>query len=324
MKVLITGGSGFLGSHTVEALIDAGHQVKALVRPSSDTRVLTRLGAELALASLETGDGLDRAVEDVDAVIHGAGIVKARSPEEFQRVNVGGTEKLLEAAKTRGGMKRFVLVSSLTAHGFGDRAPRPVDHEPAPVTNYGKSKLAAEKVVLAAKDDLPVTVLRPPAIYGPRDVEMFQFFQLVNRRFIPFLGNPDNTLSLIYAPDCAKALVQTVTRDHPSGRTYFIDDGRVYTQRQFAAILEGALGVRALRLSVPMPVVNAAALGSELFGRVTNKAVMLTRDKVNELRQTCLACPVDKAREELAWEPQTELEEGARITARWYREEGWL
>lgn len=327
MKVLITGATGFLGSHLAEQLVHEGHEVRALVRKSSKTKHLDELGVEKAHAVLETGDGLDDALSGVDAVVHGAGVVKARSPEEFHRVNAGGTENLLEAAKRSvRGLKRFVYVSSLAAHGFSeDGTPRPRHEEPRPVTHYGRSKLAGEKAVLAAKDELPVTVIRPPAIYGPRDTEMFAFFQMISRRVVPFLGNPENRLSLVYAPDCARAIRHALSKDHPSGSVYFVEDGRVYTQKEFADAVAQALGVKtALRFSVPIGVVSAAAVGSELWGRIRGQAMMLTRDKVNELKQSHLICAGEEIRRELGWQPEVQLEEGAKRTVDWYKQQGWL
>ncbi len=325
MKVLMTGATGFLGSHLAERLVNHGHEVRAVVRKSSKTDFLEGLGAELAHASLETGEGLRDAVQGVDAVVHGAAVVKARSAEEFHEVNAGGTERLLDAVRAHNpSVRRFVLVSSLAAHGFGTNGnPRPADAAPNPVTHYGRSKLAAEQAVLDAKDDVPVTIIRPPAIYGPRDTEMFKFFQIVNTGVCTFLGSADNRLSLVYAPCCARAIHTALDKDHPSGRTYFVEDGRTYTQREFAEAVERALGRRALKFSVPIGVVQVAAIGSELYSKLANKAVIFTRDKVNELREQQV-CDGSEIREELGWEPEVQLDEGARRTVEWYRAQGWL
>jgi 2-alkyl-3-oxoalkanoate reductase len=318
---LITGATGFLGSHLAELLVGQGFEVAALVRGTSKTDFLEALGVELRLASLEKGDGLDEAVADVDAVVHGAGLVKARSAEEFHEVNCGGTENLLAAVRRRRpDIQRFVHVSSLAAHGFCERE----GEEHRPVTLYGKSKRAGEDAVRAAAGDLPVTVLRPPAIYGPRDVEMYNFFKMIAMRTKVFMGSPDNRLSLIYGPDCARAIHTLLTKDHPSGRVYFVEDGRGYTQGEFAATVEEALGVKAMPLRLPVWVVSTAALFSEAYGKVAGKAVMLTRDKLNELKQPDLTCSSDDIRRELGWEPEVQLEEGARLTVQWYREHGWL
>ena len=325
MKVLMTGATGFLGSHLAEQLVADGHEVRAVVRKSSKTDFLKSLGAQLAHASLESGEGLRDAVEGVDAVVHGAAIVKALSADEFHEVNAGGTKRLLDTVLEHNpSLRRFVLVSSLAAHGFGDNGgPRPYEADPRPVTHYGRSKLAAERHVLDAKDQLPVTIVRPPAIYGPRDTEMFKFFQIVNNRVCTFMGSGDNRLSLIYAEDCARAIRLVLEKEHPSGRVYFVEDGRTYSQREFAEAVERALGKKALKFSVPIGVVRVAAVGSELWGKLTKTPLIFTRDKVHELAAQQL-CDGTHIRQELGFEAEVQLDEGARRTVEWYKREGWL
>lgn len=324
MKVLLTGGTGFLGSHVAEVLKNKGHEVRALVRATSKKDFLQNLGVEFVEASLETGR-LDRAVEGVEAVVHCAGLVKARSNSEFEHVNVLGTQNLVDAVLAHApGIKRFVKISSLAAHGPSEAGRvRPTNSEPRPVSNYGRSKLNAERVALKASDKIPVTVIRPPAIYGPRDTEVFAFFQAVSRRVLPLTGR-GNTASMIYAPDCAEAIVLALEKEHPSGSVYFIEDGRPYTWEEMGSILEDVLGVRALRVHIPGPVFSAVALGTELYGKLRNQAVMLTRDKLNELRQPHWVCNAEELRRDLGWEPSVDFAQGAKITADWYRHHGWL
>lgn len=326
LKVAITGATGFLGSHLAEVLTERGAQVRAIVRGTSDTRFLRSLGAEIVDANLHTGEGLGEAVSGVDAVVHGAAVVKARSEAEFHQVNAGGTERVLEAVKKHNPqVKRFVYVSSLAAHGFSDDGnPRGVHDEARPVTHYGRSKLAGERMVLAAKDVLPVSVIRPPAIYGPRDAEMFAFFQVVSRRLMPFMGDPNNTLSIVYARDAATAIYLALTKPHASGSVYFVEDGRVYTQEQMGMFIAQSLGVQAIKLPVPIAAVSVVAGVSELYGRFRSKAVMLTRDKVNELKQPYIVCGSEEIRRDLGWVPEMQFPEGARVTADWYKSQGWL
>jgi nucleoside-diphosphate-sugar epimerase len=328
MKVLVTGATGFLGSHIAEQLTREGHTVRALVRKSSKRDFLERLpNVEFAYGSVEDADKVAEAVDGVDAIIHSAGLVKARSPEEFHRTNVDGTRNLIEAAKKRAPkLQRFVFVSSLAAVGPSHDG-KPVDGASAgrPVTHYGRSKLEAEAVVLAAKSELPVVVLRPAAIYGPRDQEIFAFFQSVNRGVLPTVGKGDSTNSLIYGADCAEACIKALTAYVPSGSTYFVEDGEPHGFRSMVEAIEDALGKRAkLRLNLPMPVIWLAAVSSELYGKVTNKAVMLTRDKMNEIRQPHWVCSAEKTRTDLKWEPHVGLKEGTQLTARWYQDNGWL
>jgi len=327
MRVLLTGGSGFLGSFVAEQLAGEGNVVRALVRPRSERRVLEKLpGMEFAPGAVEEPESLQAAVRGVDAVVHVAGIVKARRPEEFFHVNAQGTKHLLEAS-ARSGVKRFVYVSSLAAVGPSlDGTPVRDDAEPRPVTHYGRSKLEAERAVLAAKDDLHVTVLRPPLIYGPRDRETLAFFTSVRNGVLPMTGDGTNTLSVVYVADCASAIVRALAANGaPSGRTYFVEDGAVYVWRDALAHIESALGKRALvRFGMPMGVVKVAAAATQLWGKMTNTAQMLTLDKVNELTQPHWVCSGAGARRELGWEPRVQWAEGVQEAVKWYRAEGWL
>ena len=328
MRVLLTGGSGFVGSYVAEQLDALGHTVRALVRPTSDSKFLKTLrNIEFAPGAIEDRASLDAAVRGVDAIVHVAGLVKARSPEEFFAVNTEGTKNVLAAAEARApGLKRFVYVSSLSAVGPSpDGKPVPDDAPPRPVTHYGRSKLAGEQAVLGAKDRIPVTVIRPPLIYGPRDRETLAFFTSVKRGVLPVLGDGSNTLSLVYGEDCAAAIVRATVSDGPSGRTYFVDDGEVYVWRDALAEVEKALGRRAFfRLGLPMPAVVVAAAATQLYGKVTRTAQMLTLDKLNELKQRHWVCEGSGARRDLGWQPRTTWPDGVVKTVAWYRQAGWL
>jgi nucleoside-diphosphate-sugar epimerase len=328
MRVLLTGGSGFLGSYVAEQLAAEGHVVRALVRPRSDKKVLEKLPAvEFVAGAIEDPASLKLAVDGVDAIVHVAGIVKARKPADFFAVNTQGTRNLVDAALARGGLQRFVYVSSLAAVGpSADGTPVPEGAEPRPVTHYGRSKLEAERAVLAAQAQLPVTVIRPPLIYGPRDRETLAFFTSVRNGVLPMMGDGMNTLSVIYGSDCASAVVRAATtRGAPSGKTYFVEDGSVYVWREALKEIESALGRRAfVRFGLPMSVVQAAAAGSQLWGKLTRTAQMLTLDKVKELRQRHWVCSGEGARKDLGWKPLVPWAQGVREAATWYRAEGWL
>jgi len=328
MTILVTGGSGFLGSHVVERLARAGRPVRALVRRSSDTSFLRALpNVELTEGTVEDRASVDRALEGVTGIVHAAGLVKAKGPEDFMRVNHGGTENLVQAARARGSaIRRFVLVSSLAALRPSDASgtPVPEDAEPRPVTAYGKSKLAAERAVLAHKADLSVVILRPPAIYGPRDREILTFFKSIKLGVLPLLGSTQNKLSMIYGSDCAAACVAALDRELVSGSAYHVDDGSVHTLEELIHLAEQAMGKKArFRFHLPRRLVETAALGSELYGRATNKAVMLTRDKLNELFEQWV-CDSSRARRDLGFQPEVSFEDGVHRTMAFYREAGWL
>lgn len=294
-----------------------------MVRASSSKSHLQGLaGVELALGDVSDSASLDKAMEGVDSVIHSAGLVKARSQKEFDSVNTEGTAKVLASAK-RAGLKRFVYVSSLTVVGSSpDGKPVPVDAPPAPLTGYARSKWAAEELVRAEAGNLPVTIIRPPMIYGPRDREVLSFFKAIQTGLLPYLGDGQNTLSVTYAPDCAAACVRAAKSLHlPSGRTYFVDDGQAYVWRQMLSDMEEAMGKKALvSLPVPFFLLTSVAAVNTALAKLTNSAVMLTLDKVNELKQRHWVCASDDTQRDLDWKPQVTWKDGVKHTAQWYRD----
>jgi nucleoside-diphosphate-sugar epimerase len=334
MKVLVTGASGFLGGHVAELLSKRGDSVRALVRSTSNRKHLQGLAnVELFEGGVEEVERVREAVDGVDAIVHAAGLVKARSTDEFFAINVGGTSNLIQAARSsaRGRksrpslIKRFVYVSSLAACGPSpDGRPVPLDQE-SPVNAYGRSKLAGEKVVLSAKDDLPVVVLRPGAIYGPRDGEILDVFKSIQWGLLPLVAGGDAKGVWIYATDCAEVCVRAIDADIPSGQVFFVDDGTgPMDQKQLFDEAERALGRRArVRTGLPVPVLMAVARGIEAFGRVTNRAVMLTPEKARMLLMHWV-CSSEATRKALGWEPKVLRKEGMDRAVAWYRENGWL
>lgn len=327
MKVLVTGGSGFLGSHVAEQLASAGHTVRALVRKSSNRKFLSTLpNLEFAEGTVEDRKSCDEAMKGVDAVVHSAGLVKARTESEFYACNTQGTENLLEAAKAHApNLKRFVHVSSLEACGPSlDGRPVPLDQE-RPVTTYGRSKLAAEKECTRRKDELPVVILRPAAIYGPRDVEILEAFKAVRNRQYPVIGDGSMMGGYVYGPDCAKACIKAIEVDVPSGSIYFVDDGEPMTMaRAMGELLPEALGTRPLvRFGIPFPLLRIASIGVETYGKVRKKPVMLTREKVAMLSHHWV-CDSSKTQTDLGWKPEVTFPDGARLTAKWYQDNGWF
>ncbi len=327
MRVLVTGGSGFLGSWVAELLSKGGHDVRALVRRSSNRKHLQTLErVELAVGSVEDAASVADAMRGVDAVVHCAGLVKAKDEDELVRTNVEGTRNLVEAAKAHAPkLRRFVHVSSLEASGPSPDGG-PVDPgQEKPITAYGRSKLAAEKVVIGAKDALPVTVLRPGAIYGPRDGEILEAFKSIKRGLRPTVAGGHARGSYVYGPDCAAACIRAIEADVATGNVYFVDDGgRGVAQHEFFDMIEDALGRRALvRMNLPMGVLKTVALGVEAYGKASGKAVMLTREKANMLMQH-FVCESSRTQKDLGWKPEVPLREGVRRAVDWYRDNGWL
>ncbi len=327
MKVLVTGASGFLGSHVAEQLLADNQQVRCLVRKSSNTKYLEKLGVELAFGAVDQADTLPAAVKGVDAVIHCAGLVKARNAEEFDAVNHRGSVALAEAvAEHNPSIKRFVLVSTAALMGPSEPGQKHQrDTAPNPVTEYGRSKLRGEEGVRALSAKIPITVLRPPAIYGARDPEMFAFFQMVSYGVAFKMGGGFDSMEVVYGPDCAAACIRAIDADVASGSVYFVTDGEPRSFDQMATEIASALNVETWgRPIIPLGILRVAARASEAFGRLANKPMMFTKDKVNELAIKHFEFETDSTRRDLQWKPSVDFSEGAKLSAAWYRDNHWL
>jgi len=292
------------------------------VRRPAGAEALRALGCRL----VEGGMGDEAAglalVDGADVVFHVAGLVAARSEAEFLRVNRDGTRDLAVAA-ARAGLGRFVLVSSLAVTG-PSRPGRPVDEASGtgPVTAYGRSKKAGEEAVRAA--GVRFTIVRPPAVYGPRDRGFLALFRMAARGVVPLLGDGARELTLVHAADLARALVAAATGPATLGGTYHAGHAEPVTQRALAEAVGGAVG-RAVRcVTLPAPVVRGALGVAGAAARALGRAPLLDGDKANELLAPGWACSSDALRRDTGWAADIALEHGLADTVRGYREAGWL
>lgn len=325
MRVFITGGTGFVGSHVVERLLEEDHEPLCLVRRTSNTSHLDALGVDTVVGSLSDPEALHEAIAEADALIHIAGIIKVRDTRDFYRINADASEALARvAARANPNLRRFIHVSSVAAQGPSPKGgPRERGAEPAPVSEYGRSKLAGERAVLTIQNDLPVTVIRPPAVYGPRDFEMFQVFKMAHLRLAPLYGQGDALLSLIHAFDLADAIVACLA-EHPTGSIFTVDDGQRYTWVELSDEVARAMGTSALKLKLPPLFFHLGARLSELYGSLSKQPMIFTRDKVAEMSQPSWVCGHEHIRDLLGWQPRWPLDKGAEQTANWYRDQGWI
>ncbi len=328
-RVLLTGGTGFLGSHVADALLAAGCAVRATVRPTSDTRWLDGKPVEtvtvpLAPPSGREGDdaGLDAlaaAVTGCDAVVHCAGTVGAGSEAAYRLGNVETTRRLLLAAERAGSVQRFLLVSSLAAVG-PTRPGLPVDETTPcrPVTAYGRSKLAAERL-LDGRWPFRTTALRPPALYGPRDRAFLPLLRAARRGWCP-LPRPLRALSLADGRDVAAAVAALLAAPEPAP-VYGVDDGRAYGPADLAAALAAAWGRPVRLLSLPVAPLDAAA---RLCPPLARRVSVLTPDRRRDLRAAAWLISGRRLRRDTGLPPGRPLARGFRETLTFYREAGWL
>jgi nucleoside-diphosphate-sugar epimerase len=300
MKLAVTGGTGFVGSHFIEAALAAGHEVCALTRRPQRER--ERL--EWVRGSLEDPDALRMLVQNSDAVIHIAGVINGTA-KQFETGNVAGTLAMLAAA-TAAGTQRFVHVSSLAA-----REPQ--------LSKYGASKAKAEGLVKGS--GLKWVMVRPPAVFGPGDKETLELFKMAKLRLM--LLPPHGQVSMIHVDDLAQLLLEVAVRAKPVHQVLEPDDGRTggWSHKELAAALGRAVGRKNLALSVPAGMLRLGALVDQLVRREKAK---LSPDRAAYFSHSDWVCRQELRPPPQLWAPQIPTEQGLAETASWYRAQGWL
>jgi nucleoside-diphosphate-sugar epimerase len=292
------------------------------VRRPETSEPLRALGCRLVAGALEDEAAVLALAHGADVVFHVAGRVAARSEAEFLRVNRDGAARVAKMA-ARAGVARFVLVSSLAVTGPSRRG-HPVDETsgPGPVTTYGRSKKAGEEAVLAA--GVPFTIVRPPAVYGPRDRAFLTLFRAASHGIVPLLGGGGRELTLIHVTDLARALVAAATRVATLGGTYHAGHPQPVTQRALAEAMGRAVGRRVRCVTLPAPVVRAVLGAVGAATRALGRAPLLDGDKANELLASGWVCSSEALRRDAGWAAEIPLDRGLAETARAYREAGWF
>jgi nucleoside-diphosphate-sugar epimerase len=324
VKTAVTGGTGFVGSHLVEALLARGDQATCLVRSPEKAKGLCA-GARPVVGVLDDAASLEALVAGAEVVYHVAGAVTANSAGDthFAKVNQQGTENLARAAK-KAGVRRFLYVSSLAASGPALRGIPLADAETCqPVTAYGRSKLAGEAAVRAAGASF--TIVRPPSVYGPRDRNQFlPAFKLARSGWAPVLGDGLQELSLIHARDLAQALIAAALSPRTEGKTYHAAHPEVVTQRELVRAIGRALGKDVRIVPLPRPLVWALLYGVGTMADLVGSGTVLRPTKAPELFAAAWTCGSEPLGRDAAWAARIPLAEGLPETARWYREARWL
>ena len=327
MKVLLTGANGFVGSHILDKLCARGLATAALLRPAGNQRFiqahLPRL--EVRVGSLSDPQSLDAALRDVTHVIHCAGCTKALRNSEFYEVNQAGTRNVVEAVnRQQGRIQRLVHLSSLAAGGpASPDQPAREDDLPHPVSEYGRSKLAGERELHdACKTEY--VILRPPAVYGPRDEAFLPLFKAVQAHILPRFGGGRQTLSLVFAEDLAEAVATCLTHPAAAGKTFYVASGEVTTAHAMAREIAGQMKIRTLLLSLPTVALWPLCCLQETLSWLTRRPNVLSRQKYAELRAPGWVCDPTRLRQEAGFVGGTTLKNGIAKTLAWYRQAGWL
>jgi dihydroflavonol-4-reductase len=322
--ILVTGATGFVGSHLVDSLLARGDRVRVIARGTSNLRWIEGKPVEIVRADLGDRAALADAVRDVRAILHFGGRISAFSERDFMDANAGGTENLARAfladAPEKTG-RLFLYCSSLAAGG-----PGRVDESipPRPISAYGRSKLEGERRALAILDGRArVVIFRPPAVYGPRDEAILKFLRLVARGWVLRPGPPGARFSLIHVRSLVQATMRAIDSETARG-VYYVSDDRPCSWEDIGALAARILGVRVKTFGPPLPFTYMVTAGCEAVARITRKPPLLSFDKVREVREPLWVCDPGKARRDFGYSPGTDLDQGIEETVRWYRDNKWL
>lgn len=325
-KVLVTGASGFIGSTLVDRLLEAGtYDVYAGVRKSSDRKYLQNSRIKFMDVAFSSPEKLKQQLseENFDCIFHFAGLTKAKHLDDFEKVNFDLTKNLVDAIDPQ--KTKLIYLSSFAAHGPGEEVhftKAKTSDENKPNTAYGMSKLKAENYINSSFKGKYV-IFRPTGVYGPRETDYFVFFQTIDNHIEPYLGFVPQHLTFIYSKDlvevCLKAFESEV-----SGKTYFVSDGKMYLDSDFAAITKQVLHKRTLKLKFPLFIVRWISAFLDSFGRMIGKQFTLNNDKFAILAARNWECDIEDLKKDLDFDPKYDLQKGVEETIAWYKQEKWL
>jgi nucleoside-diphosphate-sugar epimerase len=324
MSILVTGAAGFIGSHLAELLSERGHHVRGFVRQKAGPSHGENKNITYFTGDICDAPSLEPAVKNADYVFHIAALQTGRyTTEEFFRVNVQGTVNLLEACcRVAPKIKRFVHVSSISAAGPRNNYEVITEDSPClPRDAYGMSKLRAEELALEYGKKVPVTVIRPPLVYGPGDrnpLTVLKYMKMVNKGFYLSRGAYNKHFSHIYVKDLAEGLVTAAESDRSDGRKYFLCSDMPTTYDEICGLTAEALQKKVLKITIPSFLLKGKAFLKNVYGEKGNEG------SLGKNIPEYWVCDGSRAKRELRFQTHTSLAEGIMKTAKWYLQEGWI
>lgn len=323
---VVTGASGFVGSHVVDRLLSEGHHVKCILRETSSKRWLEGKPVEIINCGLFDKENLKKVFSDADYLFHIAGVVKSKNEEGYFKGNVETTRSLLDIlCEVNTKIKRVIIVSSLTACGpsYDNKIcnEETLEH---PITTYGRSKLAQEQLVKKYMDKFPITIIRPPAVYGPRDTEIYLVFKMYKMGLMTLIGFNKKVLSLVYINDLVDGIYIASVSEKAVNQTYFISAKEINDWKQVGGFIGEALGRKSLYLRLPHFFVYTVAAIAQFFAMFSSKAATMNLEKAKDFVQESWTCEITKAETELGFVPKVSTKDGIKRSIDWYREIKWL
>ena len=330
MNILITGATGFIGGFIVDEALSRGMQVWVAVRPTSSRKYLSDPRIQFLELNLSDKEQMKRQMDGLrfDYVVHAAGATKCLHAEDFFRSNTEGTKNLVQALiELQMPLKRFVFVSSLSVYGpVAEQQPyREIcgNDTPQPNTAYGRSKLAAEQYIESI-EGFPYVILQPTGVYGPRERDYFMMAKSIKSHTDFSVGYKPQDLTFVYVLDVVQAIFLALDCQKTGGK-YMLSDGEVYSSRTFSDLIHRELGHPwLLRIKAPIWLLRIITFCGEHIGRMTGKISALNNDKYNIMKQRNWRCDIKPAMSDLGYKPKYQLDEGVRLTIKWYKENNWL
>lgn len=330
MNILITGATGFIGGFIVDEALSRGMQVWVAVRPTSSRKYLSDPRIQFLELNLSDKEQMKRQMDGLrfDYVVHAAGATKCLHAEDFFRSNTEGTKNLVQALmEQQMPLKRFVFVSSLSVYGpVAEQQPyRDIcgNDTPQPNTAYGRSKLAAEQYIESI-EGFPYVILQPTGVYGPRERDYFMMAKSIKSHTDFSVGYKPQDLTFVYVLDVVQAIFLALDCQKTGGK-YMLSDGEVYSSRTFSDLIHRELGHPwLLRIKAPIWLLRIITFCGEYIGRMTGKISALNNDKYNIMKQRNWRCDIKPAMSDLGYKPKYQLDEGVRLTIKWYKENNWL
>jgi nucleoside-diphosphate-sugar epimerase len=329
MRVLITGGTGFIGSRLALRCLAEGHEVAVLGQENTDAessnrRHLEAQGAEVITASVTDRERLFAVMQGIERVYHlAAAQHEANVPDQhFWEVNVTGTQHLLDAS-VKAGVKRFIHGSTIGVYGAASSGIIDEQSPLQPDNIYGETKLEGEKRVLRQRDQLPVVIVRISETYGPGDYRLLKLFKAIQKRVFLMVGNGQNVHHLIYIDDLVEGLILAATVTSAVGETFVLAGKETLTTDEMVATIAAQLGTQIPRWRAPLPLLQAAATVLEKSLQPLGIQPPLHRRRLDFFRKSFVISP-DKSDKLLGFVPQWRFKDGVRATAQWYAEMGYL
>lgn len=323
---VVTGGSGFVGSHLVDKLLKENFHVRCLVRKTSSLKWIEGKGVEIIECALTDKAGLKSAFKDAEYIYHVAGVVKSKTPQGYFDGNVETTRAMLEAALGyKDTIKRFLIVSSQTATGPSlDGIPVTEDTTCSPITSYGKSKLAEEELAKTYFDRLPVTITRAPAVYGDRDTEIFIFFNTFSKGLMTTIGFDKKVVSLIHVVDLVDGIYLASVSERAKNQLYFVSSEKYYTWDDVGEVCNKVFNKKPIKVKVPHFIVYFIAAIAQFFAMFSSKPATLNIEKARDITRKAWICDTSKAKRDFGFKQNLSLEDGIKRTVNWYKEMKWL